>query len=174
MDTQLLNSNARSLPVSRQRREPTDAVHSWNNVDVPPTGWKRVKKILVVEDDSSISQILKDLLIEMGYEVVIAANGREGLQVVEAHSIDGILLDLEMPVMNGQTMLDELRWRNDEVPVIVMSGRVPWESMRNLLREGAQGFLTKPFRLEDLQQKSSQIFGAPINQREREPGLIAS
>jgi len=174
MDPQILNSNASSLPVSLQKKEHTDTGHIWNKFDVSRKQETTVKKILIVDDDSSISQILKDLLVGLGYEVVIATNGREGLQVVEAHSIDGILLDLEMPVMDGQTMLDELRWRNDEVPVIVMSGGVPWESMHNLLREGAQGFLTKPFRLEDLQQKSSQIFGAPIKQRERVPVLIAS
>lgn len=119
-----------------------------------------LKHILIVDDDPSIAELLGNLLTEWGYVVFYALNGQEGLQMVERHLIDGILLDLEMPVMDGRTMLDELRWRNDHVPVIVMSGGVSVESMRSLLREGAQGFLPKPFPLEGFEKICIQIFGA--------------
>ncbi len=126
-----------------------------------------LKHILIVDDDPSIAAMLGNLLSEWGYVVLYASNGREGLQMVERHSIDGILLDLEMPVMDGRTMLDELRWRKDEVPVMVMSGGVPVESMRSLLREGAQGFLPKPFPLEGLEKACIQIFGVPHREKVR-------
>lgn len=128
-----------------------------------------LKHILIVDDDPSIANMVGDLLTGWGYEVFHASNGREGLHIVESHSMDGILLDLEMPVMDGWTMLDELRWRNDEVPVIVMSGGVPVESMRILLREGAQGILPKPVSLEGLEKKCLQIFGAPHRGKARGP-----
>lgn len=125
----------------------------------------QIQHILIVDDDSSIANMLGDLLTEFGYEVLHASNGQEGLQMVESHSIDGILLDLEMPVMDGWTMLDELRWRNNDVPVVVMSGGVPIESMRSLLREGAQGILHKPVSLEVLEKKCFQIFGRPMREK---------
>ncbi len=128
-----------------------------------------LKHILIVDDDSSIANMLGDLLTELGYGVLQASNGQEGLQIVESYSIDGILLDLEMPVMDGWTMLDELRWRNNDVPVVVMSGGVPIESMRNLLREGAQGVLPKPVSLEVFEKKCFQIFGRPMREKARTP-----
>lgn len=129
----------------------------------------QIKHILIVDDDSSIAGMLGEHLAEWGYEVFHASNGREGLQMVKSHFIDGILLDLEMPVMDGWTMLDELRWRNDDVPVMVMSGEVSVESMRSLLCEGAQGFLTKPFHLQDLQKKCLQIFGRSVKENAHIP-----
>ncbi len=127
------------------------------------------KHILIVDDDPSIAKALGELLTECGYGVFSALNGQEGLHMVKQHVIDGILLDLEMPVMDGWTMLDELRWGNDNVPVIVMSGGVPVESMRSLLREGAQGVLPKPVSFGVLEKKCFQIFGVPRREKARVP-----
>lgn len=138
--------------------------HTWSDQSV-----HLKKHILIVDDDPSFANLLGELLTECGYGVFYALNGRKGLHMVKQHVIDGILLDLEMPVMDGWTMLDELRWRNDDVPVIVMSGGVPVESMRSLLREGAQGFLPKPASLGVLEKKCFQIFGAPRREKARVP-----
>ena len=66
--------------------------------------------ILIVDDDSSVRGMLSDALSMWGYDVVLASNGREGLHALGMRNIDGILLDINMPVMSGDTMLDELRW----------------------------------------------------------------
>lgn len=131
------------------------------------------KRILIVDDDLAISDMLGALLKDWGFEVVQASNGREGLQLFESHSIDGILLDLEMPVMDGWTMLDELRWQNQEVPVVVMSGGVSAESLRNVLREGAQGFLTKPFQFDELKQKCFEQFSKRFKKGKPGEALVA-
>jgi two-component system response regulator (stage 0 sporulation protein F) len=114
--------------------------------------------LLLVDDDSSVAAVLSDVLQEWGYDVLIARNGREGLDIVGRRSIDGILLDMHMPVMDGRTMLDELRWLGHQMPVLMMSGGSDERVLRQLLQEGAQGFFMKPFHLSSLQQACQQIF----------------
>ncbi|WP_342346921.1 response regulator [uncultured Nitrospira sp.] len=114
--------------------------------------------MLVVDDDPSVARLLDRALQEWGYEVVIARNGREGLDVVGCRSVDGILLDTHMPIMDGRTMLDELRWLGHQMPVLMMSGASEEQSLRRLLQEGAQGFFLKPFHLASLQQACRKIF----------------
>ena len=115
--------------------------------------------ILVVEDDPSGAGLLENVLSNWGYHVCMARNGREGLDVVANHAIDGILLDMHMPVMDGRTMLDELRWLGYQMPVLVMSGGLDLPALRQLLNEGAQGFFLKPLNLKSLKQSCQQIFG---------------
>lgn len=114
--------------------------------------------ILVVEDDPSVARLLNTVLEDWGYHVCVARNGREGLDVVMNHTVDGILLDMHMPVMNGRTMLDELRWLGYQMPVLAMSGGLDLAALRQLLREGAQGFFLKPFNLQSLKESCRQIF----------------
>ena len=114
--------------------------------------------ILVVEDDPSVAGLLNTVLEDWGYQVLLARNGREGLELVENHTVDGILLDMHMPVMDGRTMLDELRWLGYQMPVLAMSGGLDLAALRQLLNEGAQGFFLKPFNLRSLKQSCQQIF----------------
>lgn len=114
--------------------------------------------ILVVEDDPSVARLLNTVLGDWGYHVCMARNGREGLDLIMNHTVDGILLDMHMPVMNGRTMLDELRWLGYQVPVLAMSGGLDLPALRQLLKEGAQGFFLKPFNLQSLKQSCQQIF----------------
>ena len=115
-------------------------------------------RILVVEDDSSVAGLLNTVLEDWGYHVLIARNGREGLDVIANQAIDGILLDIHMPVMDGRTMLDELRWLGYQMPVLAMSGGLDIPALRQLLNEGAQGFFLKPLNLKSLKQTCQQIF----------------
>jgi len=123
----------------------------------------RVKTILVVDDDPVISGLLCDMLRNMDYCVMAAGNGKEGLSMVyHHHALDGIFLDLDMPIMNGRTMLDELRWKNYDIPVVLMSGEVDHGTLHKLLREGAQGCLMKPFTLKSLQAQCEGVFGPAV------------
>ncbi len=114
--------------------------------------------ILVVEDDPSVADMLETAFRTWGYGVWIARNGQEGLEVVTTQSVDGILLDMHMPIMDGRTMLDELRWMGYQVPVWVMSDGMDRQALQQFLQEGAQGFFVKPFQLQSLQQTCAQIF----------------
>ncbi|MET0403274.1 MAG: response regulator [Cystobacter sp.] len=106
-----------------------------------------MSKLLIVDDEVAILEALTDILSVEGYEVATAANGAEGLQQVGRNRPDLILLDLMMPVMDGQEMLRRLK--DDPalrtIPVVVMSaGRVTKAEL-----QGSQ-FLAKPFELDDL------------------------
>ncbi len=77
---------------------------------------------------------------------------------MEAIAVDGILLDIHMPVMGGLAMLDEMRWLGDPTPVVVMSGGVDGSILHQLVNEGAQACMTKPFTLSALQQLCARVF----------------
>jgi CheY-like chemotaxis protein/CBS domain-containing protein len=114
--------------------------------------------LLVVDDDPSGARLLSQALQEWGYDVCVASNGWEGLAVANRRSVDGILLDMDMPIMDGPTMLDELRWLGHEIPVLMMSARSDERVLRQLLQEGAQGFFLKPFHPASLKQVCRQVF----------------
>lgn len=114
--------------------------------------------ILVVDDDPSVAGMLHDALTTWGYDVVLASNGREGLHVLAKQVVDGILLDAHMPVMDGPTMLDELRWLGFHIPVVVMSGGLDVSALRQLVKEGAQSFAIKPFSLPSLKKLCATVF----------------
>jgi CheY-like chemotaxis protein len=129
---------------------------SGKRTDRPPS-------ILVVDDDASVLGMVGEALKEWGYDVRVAGNGREGLMAVRANPPDGILLDLDMPVMNGRTMLDELRWLGYRMPVVMISGGAAYKDLQQFRKEGAQGFLMKPFPLSKLKMVCERIFTANIN-----------
>lgn len=113
--------------------------------------------LLVVDDDPSVTGLLKHALEDWGYEVLVARNGWEGLAVASRQTVDGILLDMDMPIMDGRTMLDELRWLGHQMPVLMMSGASDERALRQLIQEGAQGFFVKPFHLRSLKEACRKI-----------------
>jgi len=115
--------------------------------------------ILVVDDDPSVLEMLHDALDLWGFDVFLAKNGREGLNILARQKVDGILLDMDMPVMDGMTMLDELRWLGYPMPVVIMSGGAKVLNQGQLVKEGAQGFVSKPFSLSFLRDVCATIFG---------------
>jgi CheY-like chemotaxis protein len=114
--------------------------------------------ILVVDDDPSVLEMLHDALDLWGFDVFLAKNGREGLQVLANQKVDGILVDMDMPVMDGLTMLDELRWLGYPTPVVIMSGGVKVLNQKQVKNEGAQGFMSKPFSLSFLRSVCDTLF----------------
>ncbi len=136
------------VPTSHSRRE---CKHDWEVRKLRPS-------ILVVDDDPSLLKTIHDALDLRGFEMLSAKNGREGLDVLTTHNVDGILLDVDMPVMDGLTMLDELRWLGYQTPVVMMSGRLQGPALRQLAKEGAQGFMSKPFSLSFLGEVCTTIF----------------
>jgi DNA-binding response OmpR family regulator len=103
------------------------------------------KNILIVEDEVTLSSALRDKLTVEGYEVKTARNGQEGLEEVEKNKPDLILLDVVMPVMDGMTMLKELK-NNDkgkDVPVIILSNLSDSQDVLRAMENNTYDYLIK-------------------------------
>jgi DNA-binding response OmpR family regulator len=98
--------------------------------------------VLVVEDDASIQQLVRATLVDEDWTVSTAGDGRAALEVVDRQSIDAILLDLQMPLMDGRTFFRQLRALPSSTPVVIMSAQGSRKAQREL---GAEGALEKPF-----------------------------
>jgi len=116
------------------------------------------KRILIVDDQEDIHIFLRDRLEQLGFSVYSASNGAEALTLLQKHTFQGILLDLEMPVMDGLTMLSQLREQSSTVPVIVMSADPTRTTMIKAIEAGARDYLTKPISFEILQYKCLRLF----------------
>ena len=103
------------------------------------------EQIMIVEDDNEIRDGVEIFLKNQGYEVYKAANGLEGLKVVENNEIHLAILDIMMPVMDGITMLMQLRAKNYEFPVLMLSAKSEEVDKVVGLNMGADDYVTKPF-----------------------------
>jgi DNA-binding response OmpR family regulator len=108
------------------------------------------KKILVVDDDPVELRLLESRLTANGYEVILAHDGYEGLEVLKKESADLIVLDVEMPEMNGYTFLLEMKkieaYKN--IPVIVLTAHE--ENRPIFARRGILNYMVKPVNFEKL------------------------
>ena len=106
-----------------------------------------MKTALVVEDDPALCRLMALILSSERWTVACAHNGAEGLEDVASLKPDVILLDLNMPRMDGRSMLRELRKRGDRTPVIVVTAYATSASRESL---DASALINKPFRPDDL------------------------
>ena len=114
--------------------------------------------VLVVDDEPRFRTSLA-MLLEDEFEVLTAADGKEGLALFDAESVSLILLDLDMPVMNGVEMLERLREESDHAKVIVMTGRSTHGWAKSCANLKVQGYIDKPFEIDDLVQRMKEILG---------------
>lgn len=107
-----------------------------------------MNKILIIEDNEEISNMLNQLLASHGYEIMNAYSGTEGL-LLHSKEIDLILLDLMLPGKNGEEIIRELKEKHSS-PVIVMSAIHDMDKKLNLFNLGADDYVTKPFHNDEL------------------------
>lgn len=146
-----LNSHMHAMTLTAEKAAPFQTTDESVTTTLLPT-------ILVVDDEASVLDMLHDALDLWGFDVLLAKNGCEGLHVLANQKVDGILLDMDMPVMDGLTMLDELRRLGYPMPVVIMSGGVKGSGLQQPVNEGAQGFMPKPFSLSFLRDVCTTIF----------------
>jgi PAS domain S-box-containing protein len=106
--------------------------------------------VLIVDDSKSARSFLREIIANLGHRVFEAANGREGLELLDCQSPDIILTDLEMPEMDGLAFIGELRNTCPQIPVIVISVKSSYDDVIEAVRRGAWDYLVKPIREEDL------------------------
>jgi CheY-like chemotaxis protein len=119
------------------------------------------KSILVVDDEPVIIEITKRKLEERGFEVMTAGNGNEALLCLKSKIPDLILLDIQMPEMNGYTFIIEKIKVPEyvKIPVVVLSAYNEMEPL--FRRHGIRDYLLKPLKLQDLMDKVIEIVGQP-------------
>jgi DNA-binding NtrC family response regulator len=116
----------------------------------------QLHRILVVEDDEDMQENLRRILVGSGYEVRLARNGAEAVALLESEPFHLVLTDLVMPAMGGLQLLAEIRRRERNLPVVLLTAFGDRHTFMKATEMGAVDFLTKPFRADfllDLIQK---------------------
>jgi DNA-binding response OmpR family regulator len=104
--------------------------------------------VLVVEDDAGIREVAAQVLQEEGFAVDTASNGWQALDRITAHQPDVVLLDLQLPMLSGWGVLQQLRAHAIAVPVVIMTAG--YRAAEEAARQHVDGFVAKPFHLQDL------------------------
>lgn len=112
----------------------------------------RTYHILIVDDDFYISNIIKKVLENEGFQVTVALDGQSALDVYKIVGADLILLDVKIPGMDGYKVLENLR-QESQVPVIVLSGATETEDAANMMEMGANDYVIKPFGDKELKAR---------------------
>jgi two-component system, OmpR family, alkaline phosphatase synthesis response regulator PhoP len=136
---------------------------------VTPNGRKR---ILIVEDDESISLGLRMNLEAEGYEVQLAADGEDGLALATGGGTDLVILDVMLPKMNGFEVVRQLRAKQATVPVIMLSARGAEMDKVMGLELGAEDYITKPFGLAELLARVKAVLRRDGLSRQRVEAVV--
>src|SRR5947209_19139101 len=112
--------------------------------------YERPARVLVVEDDDAIAQVLQRSLRMEGYDVKIAGDGVSALDQAHAFLPDLVILDLGLPRLDGLDVAKTLRRGEDDVPILVLTARDAVESRVEGLDSGADDYLVKPFERQEL------------------------
>lgn len=136
--------------------DPTEETTGEKNKPSPETNTKHT--LLLVDDDESVLQTGSSMLQVLGYSVIQAHNGKEAIALFrQSSNIDCAIIDLSMPHMDGREVLEEIKKINPAAICILTSGHPEEDVMRKGKDDSAEGFLQKPFALEDLKKKLDKI-----------------
>jgi DNA-binding NtrC family response regulator len=108
--------------------------------------------ILVVDDDTEVRKTLFSILNEEGYSVETAENGKQAIKACERLSFDVALIDIEVPDMKGTELLERLKWKHPKMVKIVITGDPSLDNAIGAINEGAEGYILKPFDVQELLQ----------------------
>ena len=115
------------------------------------------KKLLIIDDEENIRKMLKKSLEAENYQIELALNGEEGLEKVKGGNFDLILLDLNLPGMDGIEVLEQLRAEDNLTPVLIITGYGSVDSAVKVMKLGAIDYLQKPFNPEEIKEQIQQI-----------------
>lgn len=114
-------------------------------------------RILLVEDEESIRDVVRLNLELEGYEVVSTGNGKKALEYTRGQHFDLLLLDVMLPDLDGFTITEQVRLTNAEVPILMLTAKDMAQDRVLGLKKGADDYLTKPFNLEELLLRVSNL-----------------
>jgi DNA-binding response OmpR family regulator len=138
-------------------------------------------KVLYAEDEPTLAQIISDGLSSSGYEVDLAADGNQALELFQSNQPDICVLDIMMPLKDGYTLAEDIRKQNSGIPIIFLSAKSMSEDVIRGFKSGGNDYLRKPFNMGELlvrmesllsrfataspqeeQSTSRQVFGACV------------
>lgn len=110
------------------------------------------KSVLIVEDDFDNTTLVRLLLERENYDVLTAKNGEKGVAITQKERPDLIVLDLDMPVMDGWRMIDELKEQKNtrDIPIVVVTAHLLPDERFKAFDVGCNGYISKPFQVSDL------------------------
>ncbi|MCR8659031.1 response regulator transcription factor [Paenibacillus endoradicis] len=121
-------------------------------------------KILVIEDEPTLSRLLSYNLIQEGYDTTVIDHGGDGLQAALQGNFDLIILDIMLPGMNGFEILNRLHQNNVRTPVVILTARNAEEEVVQGLKHGADDYITKPFGVAELLARVSAVLRRTQNE----------
>ena len=113
--------------------------------------------ILVVEDETRLREQLSERLRNNGYVVDAAADGEEGLYYCEEYPLDLAIIDIGLPKLSGIDLIRRLRSRDINFPILILTARGNWQDKGDGLESGADDYLVKPFRFEELEARLNAL-----------------
>ena len=119
-------------------------------------------RILVVDDEASIRDLLSKTLGMADYEVDVALDGRSALERLRLYPYDLLIADLKMPGLDGLSVIREARRLKAELPVIIITGYSTEASAIEAVNLGVNGYLTKPFRIPQVLSAAAKAIGDPL------------
>ena len=126
------------------------------------------KKVLIVEDDGNIAELLHLYLEKEGFETRVARDGGKGVELFRAFQPDLVLLDLMLPVMDGWTVLKKIREGNS-TPVIMLTAKGETEDKVSGLESGADDYIVKPFEMKEVLARIHAVLRRTVGEEEQ-PG----
>jgi CheY-like chemotaxis protein len=126
----------------------------------------KTKKILIIDDEKPIVDLISDVLEKYSYEPIVATKWTEAIDAIGNASPDLILLDLKMPTIDGPSLLEFIRKEGIELPVIIVSGFITDEVAADLSALGVSGFVKKPFKVVQLKEAIESVIGPPTQVEE--------
>lgn len=123
-------------------------------------------RILVVEDESKLSNNIKQGLTESGFAVDQAFDGEEGQYLAESEEYDAIVLDVMLPKIDGVTLCKELRKKQNKTPILMLTAKARLDDKIEGLDAGADDYLTKPFEFAELKSRINALLRRSHNQAE--------
>ena len=113
-------------------------------------------KILIVDDEQNIRELLKSILSDIG-EVYEAENGKQGLYFFNNNTPDIILLDIMLPDISGVELLQEIREKNKDVYIVMITAYETIKSVIDIMNINISGYITKPFIIKEVREKIKEI-----------------
>jgi DNA-binding response OmpR family regulator len=119
-------------------------------------------KVLLVDDEEDIIEVIQDRLEAYGFIVVTATTGIDALKKLSTENFDGVFLDTKMPAMGGIETLEEIRKQDTDIPVIIITASSTRDVAIEAMSKGASDYVLKPFEWQELKAKIEKVYNVVL------------